>query len=154
MFQSPVSSPASYDLALINCPHPVLKVLGLGGGGCNAIERMMELDLRGIEFIAANTDAQALKIIPPKKEYCFAHRQRAWFGSGGDPTKAETRVKKAARIALLSGADMVFLTAGMGGGTGTGSIQSQPRLPLPGAVTIGIDHTLRLRDGTAPEECQ
>jgi cell division protein FtsZ len=141
MFQSPLSSPASYDLALINCPHPVLKVLGLGGGGCNAIERMMELDLRGIEFIAANTDAQALKINPaPTKILLGPHTTRG-LGSGGDPARGRAAAEESRKeiAAALAGADMIFLTAGMGGGTGTGAISVAAEIARSqGAVTIAI----------------
>jgi cell division protein FtsZ len=141
MFQSPVSSTASYDLALINCPRPVLKVLGLGGGGCNAIERMMELDLRGIEFIAANTDAQALNSNPaPTKILLGPHTMRG-LGSGGDPARGRAAAEESRKeiAAALAGADMVFLTAGMGGGTGTGSIAVAAEIARSqGAVTIAI----------------
>ena len=141
MFQSPVSSPASYDLALINCPHPVLKVLGLGGGGCNAIERMMELDLRGIEFIAANTDAQALKNNPAPTKILLGPQTTRGLGSGGDPARGRAAAEESRKeiAAALSGADMVFLTAGMGGGTGTGAISVAAEIARSqGAVTIGI----------------
>jgi cell division protein FtsZ len=141
MFQSPVSSPASYDLALINCPHPVLKVLGLGGGGCNAIERMMELDLRGIEFIAANTDAQALKNNPAPTKILLGPQTSRGLGSGGDPARGRAAAEESRKeiAAALSGADMVFVTAGMGGGTGTGAISVAAEIARSqGAVTIGI----------------
>jgi cell division protein FtsZ len=141
MFQSPVSSPASYDLALINCPHPVLKVLGLGGGGCNAIERMMELDLRGVEFIAANTDAQALKNNPAPTRILLGPQTTRGLGSGGDPARGRAAAEESRKeiAAALAGADMVFLTAGMGGGTGTGSISVAAEIARSqGAVTIGI----------------
>jgi cell division protein FtsZ len=141
MFQSPVSSTASYDLALINCPHPVLKVLGLGGGGCNAIERMMELDLRGIEFIAANTDAQALNNNPAPTKILLGPQTTRGLGSGGDPAKGRAAAEESRKeiAAALAGADMVFLTAGMGGGTGTGSIAVAAEIARSqGAVTIAI----------------
>jgi cell division protein FtsZ len=141
MFQSPVSSTASYDLALINCPHPVLKVLGLGGGGCNAIERMMELDLRGIEFIAANTDAQALNNNPAPTKILLGPQTTRGLGSGGDPARGRAAAEESRKeiAAALAGADMVFLTAGMGGGTGTGSIAVAAEIARSqGAVTIAI----------------
>ena len=141
MFQSPLSSPASYDLALINCPHPVLKVLGLGGGGCNAIERMMELDLRGIEFIAANTDAQALNINPAPTKILLGPQTTRGLGSGGDPARGRAAAEESRKeiAAALAGADMIFLTAGMGGGTGTGAISVAAEIARSqGAVTIAI----------------
>jgi len=141
MFQSPVISSASYEPALINCPHPVLKVLGLGGGGCNAIERMMELDLRGIDFIAANTDAQALKTNPAPTKLLLGPQTTRGLGSGGDPSRGRAAAEESRKeiAAALAGADMVFLTAGMGGGTGTGAISVAAEIARSqGAVTIAI----------------
>lgn len=141
MFQSQVTSPASYDPALIICPHPVLKVLGLGGGGCNAIERMMELDLRGIEFIAANTDAQALKLNPAPTKILLGPQTTRGLGSGGDPARGRAAAEESRKeiAAALAGADMVFLTTGMGGGTGTGAISVAAEIARSqGAVTIAI----------------
>jgi len=97
MFQSPEISPASYDLALMNCPRPVLKVLGLGGGGCNAIERMMELELRGIDFIAANTDAQALKMNPAPTKILLGPQTTRGLGSVGTPPKGGQQPRKAGK---------------------------------------------------------
>ena len=141
MFQSPEISPASYDLALMNCPRPVLKVLGLGGGGCNAIERMMELELRGIDFIAANTDAQALKMNPAPTKILLGPQTTRGLGSGGDPIKGRAAAEESRKeiAAALAGADMVFVTAGMGGGTGTGAISVAAEIARSqGAVTIAI----------------
>jgi cell division protein FtsZ len=120
---------------------PVLKVLGLGGGGCNAIERMMALQMRGVDFIAANTDAQALANNPAPTRILLGPRATHGFGAGGDPSRGreaadETRAELAA---ALAGADMVFLTAGMGGGTGTGAIPIAAEIAREqGAVTIAI----------------
>jgi cell division protein FtsZ len=120
---------------------PVLKVIGLGGGGCNAIERMMALQMRGIDFIAANTDAQALANNPAPTRILLGPRATHGFGAGGDPSRGreaadETRAELAA---ALAGADMVFLTAGMGGGTGTGAIPIAAEIARDqGAVTIAI----------------
>ena len=141
MFQSPEISPASYDLGLMNCPRPVLKVLGMGGGGCNAIERMMELELRGIDFIAANTDAQALKINPAPTKILLGPTTTRGLGSGGDPSRGRAAAEESRKeiAAALAGADMVFLTAGMGGGTGTGAISVAAEIARSqGAVTIAI----------------
>jgi len=103
---------------------PVLKVIGLGGGGCNAISRMMELGLKGVEFIAANTDYQALKSIPAPTKIQLGPELTRGLGAGGNHDVGYSAARESARkIAdALTGADMVFLTAGMGGGTGTGSI--------------------------------
>ncbi len=120
---------------------PVLKVIGLGGGGSNAINRMIELGLNGIEFIAANTDAQALKnSLAPTKIQLGLHQTRG-LGAGGDPRVGEAAAEESyqALNKALSGADMVFLTAGMGGGTGTGSIPIAARVARSlGAVTVAV----------------
>ena len=120
---------------------PVLKVIGLGGGGCNAIERMMALGMRGVEFIAANTDVQALKNNPAPTRILLGPETTRGFGSGGDPAKGRAAAEESRRelAAALTGADMVFLTAGMGGGTGTGAIPVAAEIARSvGAVTIGV----------------
>src|SRR5512136_1730462 len=105
MFQSPVNTPSTNDQLSINCPQPVLKVIGLGGGGCNAVERMMELDLRGIEFIAANTDAQALKLNPAPTKILLGPQTTRGLGSGGDPAKGRAAAEESRKeiAAALSG---------------------------------------------------
>jgi len=123
------------------CPLPVLKVIGLGGGGCNAVERMMELDLRGIDFIAANTDSQALKTNPAPQKVLLGPNTTRGLGAGGDPERGRAAAEESRKelAAVMSGADMVFLTAGMGGGTGTGSIPVAAEIARSqGAVTIAI----------------
>lgn len=120
---------------------PVLKVIGLGGGGCNAINRMIELGLGGVEYIAANTDAQALaNSLAPTKVQLGPHLTRG-LGSGGNPNIGEAAAEESLKElnAALAGADMVFLTAGMGGGTGTGSIPVAARVARAlGAVTVAV----------------
>jgi cell division protein FtsZ len=120
---------------------PVLKVLGLGGGGCNAVNRMMELGLGGVEFIGANTDWQALQSCLAPVKIQLGPRITRGLGAGGKPevgrAAAEESEQSIARA--LEGADMVFLTAGMGGGTGTGAIAVAARAARSvGAVTIAI----------------
>jgi len=124
-----------------NIHRPVLKVLGLGGGGCNAVERMIELGLRGVDFIAANTDHQALKKNPAPIKIQLGPKLTRGLGAGGDPRIGQAAAEESARelAAALRGADMVFLTAGMGGGTGTGSIPVAAKIARAlGAVTIAI----------------
>lgn len=114
----------------INARTPVLKVLGLGGGGQNAVDRMIELGLSGIEFIAANTDAQVLQTsLAPTKVQLGPQLTRG-LGAGGDPAIGEAAAEESYQELnrVLSGADMVFLTAGMGGGTGTGAISIAARV--------------------------
>ena len=120
---------------------PVLKVLGLGGGGSNAINRMIELGLSGVEYIAANSDSQALKSSLAPVKIQLGPRLTRGLGAGGDPKVGEASAEESYReiTAALSGADMVFLTAGMGGGTGTGSISIAARVARAiGAVTVAI----------------
>lgn len=120
---------------------PVLKVLGLGGGGSNAVTRMIELGLGGVEFIAANTDLQVLKTNPAPKKILLGPHVTRGLGAGGDPRLGRAAAEESSReiAAALTGADMVFLTAGMGGGTGTGSIPVAAEIARQlGAVTIAI----------------
>lgn len=118
---------------------PVLKVIGLGGGGTNAINRMIELGLSGVDYIAANTDAQALqRSLAPTKIQLGPQLTRG-LGAGGDPRIGEGAAEESAKelSKALAGADMVFLTAGMGGGTGTGAIATAAHIAkAQGAVTI------------------
>jgi len=100
-----------------------IKVIGLGGGGSNAINRMMEARFTGVEFIVANTDLQALRASPAPVKLQLGARLTMGLGAGADPEVGKNaaledreQIKK-----LLDGADMVFVTAGLGGGTGTGS---------------------------------
>ncbi len=120
---------------------PVLKVIGMGGGGSNAINRMIELGLTGVDYIAANTDAQALKSsLAPVKIQLGSHLTRG-LGAGGKPQVGEAAAEESLKELnmALAGADMVFLTAGMGGGTGTGSISVAARVARSlGAVTVAI----------------
>jgi cell division protein FtsZ len=120
---------------------PVLKVLGLGGGGCNAVNRMIELGLSGVEFIAANTDAQALKDCLAPAKIQLGPRVTRGLGAGGQPEVGEAAAFESSKelAAALSGADLVFLTAGMGGGTGTGSIPVAAEIARKsGAVTVAV----------------
>jgi cell division protein FtsZ len=120
---------------------PVLKVLGMGGGGCNAVERMIELGLSGIEFMVANTDQQALATYSAPVKIHLGPNITRGLGAGGDPRIGQLAAEESVHdlAAALAGADMVFLTAGMGGGTGTGSISVAAELARQaGAVTIAI----------------
>lgn len=124
-----------------NLRQPVLKVLGLGGGGSNAITRMIELGMTGVEFIAANTDHQALESCPAAAKIQLGPKVTRGLGAGGNPGRGREAAIESSRAlaAALAGADMVFLTAGMGGGTGTGSIAVAAEIARSlGAVTIAI----------------
>jgi cell division protein FtsZ len=123
-------------------PHaPILKVVGLGGGGCNAVNRMIEHGMRGVEFIACNTDKQALAGSRADKKIQLGPKSTRGLGAGGIPAVGERAAEESfqALADALDGADMVFLTAGMGGGTGTGAIPVAARVAKTiGAVTIAI----------------
>jgi cell division protein FtsZ len=126
---------------LVGIHRPVLKVIGLGGGGQNAIDRMIELGLEGVEFIAANTDVQALKRSLAPVKVPLGLKSTRGLGAGGNPEVGKTAAEESWRnlLAALHGADMVFLTAGMGGGTGTGAVPVAAKVARSlGAVTIAI----------------
>lgn len=118
-----------------------IKVIGVGGGGNNAINRMIEAGLKGVEFIVVNTDAQALYLSKAEKKIQVGEKLTKGLGAGADPEvgmkAAEENtddIKKA-----LQGADMVFVTAGMGGGTGTGGAPVIARIAKEvGALTVGV----------------
>ncbi len=120
---------------------PVIKVLGLGGGGSNAVDRMMELGLRGVEFIVANTDRQALERSAAPNKVQLGPKLTRGLGAGGRPEVGREAALESRHILAeaLHGADMVFLTAGMGGGTGTGSIPVAAEIAKSqGVVTIAV----------------
>jgi cell division protein FtsZ len=136
-----MSEPLVSKIQSNNIHIPVLKVIGLGGGGCNAIERMMAFNLRGIEFIAANTDRQILQSNSAPIKIQLGPLVTRGLGAGGDPMvgkKAAEESRNELKEAL-AGADMVFLTAGMGGGTGTGAISVAAEVAREqGAAVIAI----------------
>ena len=101
----------------------VIKVVGIGGGGVNAINRMIDVGLKGVEFIAINTDAQHLLMSDADVKLDIGRKTTRGLGAGMDPEKGrEAALDHADDIEeILRGADMVFVTAGEGGGTGTGA---------------------------------
>ncbi len=119
----------------------MIKVIGLGGAGCNAVTRMVREQIRGVEFIAMNTDAQHLAITEAPTRVQLGERLTQGLGAGGDhrvgkksAEESEDEIRQ-----LVNGADMVFITAGMGGGTGTGSLPVVAELAKQGgALTIAI----------------
>jgi cell division protein FtsZ len=118
-----------------------IKVIGLGGGGCNAITRMVREQIRGVEFIAMNTDAQHLEITEAAQRVCLGERLTRGLGAGGDHTVGRKSAEESRDEIkqLVSGADMVFITAGMGGGTGTGSAPYVAEVvKSTGALTIAV----------------
>ncbi|MGE5123818.1 MAG: cell division protein FtsZ [Acidobacteriaceae bacterium] len=129
----------SYSNQLESFAH--IKVVGVGGGGCNAVERMIKEGLQGVEFISINTDAQALMLSSAPTRVRIGEKLTRGLGSGGNPEQGRKAAEESqeALYNVLRGADMVFVTAGMGGGTGTGaaSIIAQISREL-GALTIGV----------------
>ena len=122
-------------------PLPKIKVVGLGGGGCNAVNRMIEYGMKGVDFIACNTDKQALDASLAEVKIQLGPKCTRGLGAGGIPAVGEKAAEESfQRLAdALYGAEMVFLTAGMGGGTGTGAIPVAARVAKTiGAVTIAV----------------
>lgn len=120
----------------------VIKVVGVGGGGTNAVNRMVDAGLRGVEFIAANTDAQALQMCDADIKLNIGHELTKGLGAGANPevgfgsaSESRDEIKEA-----LKGADMVFVTAGEGGGTGTGAAPVVAEIAKSeiGALTVGV----------------
>ncbi|MEW6580680.1 MAG: cell division protein FtsZ [Chloroflexota bacterium] len=118
-----------------------IKVVGIGGGGGNAVNRMIEEGLGGVEFIAINTDAQALMLSRAKTRVRIGDKLTRGLGCGGNPEVGRKAAEESADelYEVMRGADMVFITCGMGGGTGTGGapIIAQVAKEL-GALTIGV----------------
>jgi cell division protein FtsZ len=118
-----------------------IKVLGVGGGGSNAVNRMIEEGIQGVEFIAVNTDAQALMLAQAPQRLRIGDKLTKGLGSGGHAETGEKAAEESSEEikAMLKGADMVFVTSGMGGGTGTGAAPVIARLAKEtGALTIGV----------------
>ena len=119
----------------------VIRVIGVGGAGCNAVNRMIEVDLQGVEFIAANTDVQALAYARPSQKLQLGSAVTNGLGAGGDP-EVGARAAEESRAEIkeaLEGADMIFITAGMGGGTGTGVAPTVAELGREvGALTVAV----------------
>lgn len=128
-----------------------IKVIGLGGGGCNAVTRMVREQVRGVEFIAMNTDGQHLAITEAAVRIQLGERTTRGLGAGGDHIlgqKAAEESRDEIKQAVI-GADMVFVTAGMGGGTGTGSISIVAQIAKQsGALTIAVVTTPFTFEGT------
>ncbi|MGA1722418.1 MAG: cell division protein FtsZ, partial [Ilumatobacteraceae bacterium] len=119
----------------------VIKVIGVGGGGVNAVNRMIDAGLRGVEFIAVNTDAQALLMSDADVKLDIGRELTRGLGAGSDPevgrSAAEAHADEIAE--MVKGADMVFITAGEGGGTGTGASPVIAEIAREaGALTIGV----------------
>jgi cell division protein FtsZ len=118
-----------------------IKVLGVGGGGSNAVNRMIEEGIQGVEFVAINTDSQALMLANAPQRVRIGEKLTKGLGSGGNPETGRKAADESSDelYEVLRGADMVFLTAGMGGGTGTGAAPVAASIAREiGALTIGV----------------
>ncbi|MEM7800923.1 MAG: cell division protein FtsZ [Chloroflexota bacterium] len=118
-----------------------LKVVGVGGGGSNAVNRMIEAGVAGIDFIVMNTDAQALESCMAAERLQLGTKLTRGLGAGGNPEFGEKAANETLEeiYELLDGADMVFVTAGMGGGTGTGAAPVIAKVSRDlGALTVGV----------------
>jgi len=118
-----------------------IKVVGVGGGGCNAVNRMISEGVDGIEFIAINTDSQALLKCAAKIKVRIGEKSTRGLGAGGDPKVGRIAAEESAEelYEVLKGSDMVFVAAGLGGGTGTGAAPIVAQIAKEiGALTIGV----------------
>ena len=118
-----------------------IKVVGLGGAGNNTIDRMIETSVQGIDFIAVNSDVQALDATLARKRLQIGDRITRGLGTGGDPRLGERAAEASSDVfeEVLAGSDMVFITAGLGGGTGTGAAPIVAEIAQQlGALTVGV----------------
>jgi cell division protein FtsZ len=119
----------------------VIKVLGVGGAGSNAVNRMIETGMTGVEFWVLNTDAQVLKMAKTEKRLQIGNKITRGLGAGGNPSIGQKAAEESREdiAAAIEGADMVFITAGMGGGTGTGAAAVVADIARDlGALTVGV----------------
>ncbi len=118
-----------------------IKVIGVGGGGCNAVNRMVQAGIMGVEFFAVNSDVQALRSAMTENTVHIGGSQTRGLGAGANPTlgREAAEASREDLAMVLDGADLVFLTAGMGGGTGTGAAPVIAQLAREsGALTIAV----------------
>src|SRR2546425_10766541 len=119
----------------------VIKVVGIGGGGTNAVNRMVDAGLSGVEFIAVNTDAQALMMCDADLKIHIGSKATRGLGAGADPAVglAAAQESRGELKEAVKGADMIFVTAGEGGGTGTGGPPVLAELARElAALTVGV----------------
>ena len=119
----------------------VIKVIGVGGGGCNAVNRMLETNLQGVEYIAVNTDSQALGRCNAETKIQIGEKLTKGLGAGGNPEIGQKSAEETLDVIadLIEGTDMVFITAGMGGGTGTGAAPIIAKAATDmGILTVGV----------------
>ena len=136
-----VDDETGYDSELSGCSPTVIKVVGCGGGGSNAVNRMIFRELSNVDFIVLNTDLQALGRSKAKTKLAIGQKVTKGLGAGGKPEIGEQAAEEDKELITneLRGADMVFITAGMGGGTGTGSAPVVARIAKElGCLTVAV----------------
>lgn len=139
MLDYQVVSNSGSDLS--NCNPTEIKVIGCGGGGCNAVDDMIRANIENVEFIALNTDLQTLKRSMAQTKIAIGQQKTGGRGAGGNPEIGQTAAEEDKDVIknALSGANMVFITAGMGGGTGTGSAPVVAKIARElGALTVCV----------------
>jgi cell division protein FtsZ len=122
-------------------PLATIKVIGVGGGGSNAVNRMIDNGVKGVDFITVNTDAQALQLTKSEQKLQIGDKLTRGLGAGANPDVGKKAAEESREFILntLRGSDMVFVTAGMGGGTGTGAAPVIAELAKEsGALTVGV----------------
>ncbi len=128
-------------LAVLEASHPKIYVIGAGGSGCNTINRMMQIGIKGATLVAMNTDAQHLLRIKAEKKLLLGKKKTKGLGAGSNPAIGEAAAQESQEEIkqLLSNADLVFVTGGMGGGTGTGSAHVIAKIAKDvGALCVGV----------------
>ena len=136
-----MSSNMVFEMVQEIAPEAVIKVIGVGGGGCNAVDNMIESQVKGVEFIAANTDAQALRRNRAPVQIQIGQTLTKGLGAGANPDVGRSAaIEDRDRIAeVLRGANMVFIATGMGGGTGTGAAPVIAEIAKEmGILTVGV----------------
>ncbi|MBP5158265.1 MAG: cell division protein FtsZ [Treponema sp.] len=139
MIELSVLNEGNSDISTVN--PTVIKIIGCGGGGSNAVNRMIDAGVNDVEFVVMNTDLQALGVSKAQKRLAIGQKLTGGLGAGGDPSVGESAAKEDTdNISnIVQGADMVVITAGMGGGTGTGSAPVVAELAkASGALTIAV----------------
>ncbi|MBA3487093.1 MAG: cell division protein FtsZ, partial [Lysobacter sp.] len=132
---------AHFELVENMAPNAIIKVIGVGGGGGNAVAHMVSGNVDGVEFITANTDSQAIKNCGAKLQLQLGSNVTKGLGAGANPEVGrQAALEDRERIIdALQGADMVFITAGMGGGTGTGAAPIVAQIAKEqGALTVAV----------------
>ena len=130
-----------YDQEIYNANSAVIKVMGIGGGGCNAINSMISSNISSAEFIAVNTDNQALLLSKAQTTLQIGSKLTKGLGAGSDPSVGEAAAEESKEeiISLLQGTDLLFIASGMGGGTGTGAASVVARLARElGILTVAV----------------